>query len=269
MVIDWSFVAAPAAVGFLAGATWWLRRMPPAPAAPAGATDAGRVNPASDATSRSAGATDAGRVNPASDATSRSATSRDMAAAPETAAQRLLVTGLPEHIVLAGLPLAELLDLPGDVAYREWLDLGAPHVIDLLVCDSTARPILAVALRDRGPTDTDPPSERRARLAQVLEAEGIPLRVWDRDSLPGIDAVRSLVAVRQLPSGTTSGLRVAASRVHAFRLHDRSSPADRPTAAHSPPEAELIGAGTGTGPGADPAMRPALSPAAPARTPAH
>ena len=183
---------------------------------------------------------------------------------PEHPAHRLLRCGLPEQVVLAQLPLASLLELPGDPAYREWLDLGAPQLIDLVVCDAASRPILAVSLRGSASVDTRLARERRSRLAQVLEAQGIPLRIWDVDALPGIEAVRSLVAVRQMPSGAASGLRVVASQVTAYRLPDW--PARPGHAMPSPAIKRVRALPDGR---LEAAERPAFNPAVPEQTPAR
>ena len=166
--------------------------------------------------------------------------------------------------MLAQLPLASLLELPGDPAYREWLDLGAPQLIDLVVCDAASRPILAVSLRGSASVDTRLARERRSRLAQVLEAQGIPLRIWDVDALPGIEAVRSLVAVRQMPTGAASGLRVVASQVTAHRLPDW--PARPGHAMPSPAIKRVRALPDGR---LEAAERPAFNPAVPEQTPAR
>lgn len=104
---------------------------------------------------------------------------------PERQVHRLLNQALPDHLVLAQVPLARFLRVPAQEPYGEWMRRVGQQCADLLVCDRHTQP-LAVVMVDTGrPAAPDVRSEgRRARMERVLSHAGLRLLHLQEGRLP-------------------------------------------------------------------------------------
>lgn len=108
--------------------------------------------------------------------------------APERLAHRMLVTALPDHLVLAQVPLVRFLRVPRRHSYAQWLARVGQLSADLLVCDPSSQVLAAVVLR--APNSSERSQRRRERMARVLAAAGVKMVVWPEDKLPSASAAR-------------------------------------------------------------------------------
>jgi hypothetical protein len=109
---------------------------------------------------------------------------------PERLAYGTLRRALPQHLVLAQVPLSRFISVPPGNSYSQWLNRAGRLNVDLLVCDTSSRVIAAVEIRP--PAQTQRSIERHQRLAQVLQAAGVKVHVFGESDLPTIAAVREL-----------------------------------------------------------------------------
>jgi hypothetical protein len=109
---------------------------------------------------------------------------------PERLAYGTLRRALPRHMVLAQVPLSRFITVPTSNSYSQWLNRAGRLNVDLLVCDSSSKVIAAVEVRSRDQTQRS--MARHNRLAEVLQAAGVKVLVWNDDDLPNIAAVREL-----------------------------------------------------------------------------
>lgn len=107
---------------------------------------------------------------------------------PERLAHRMLVTALPDHVVLAQVPLVRFLRVPRRHSYAQWLARVGQLSVDLLVCDLSSQVLAAVVLRS--PSSSERSQRRRERMARVLAAAGVKMLVWSEDKLPSPSAAR-------------------------------------------------------------------------------
>jgi hypothetical protein len=111
----------------------------------------------------------------------------------ERKAYAALCAGLPEHIILAQVPLARFLKVPTRHSYSEWLRRVGVMCADLVVCDSSSQVIAAVDIRAPESQENDKARQRHSRMDKVLEAADIPLHVWREDALPNAIGARSAI----------------------------------------------------------------------------
>ena len=104
--------------------------------------------------------------------------------APECQAYNLLRRALPDHMILAQVPLARFLKVPTRHSYSEWLRRVGQLCVDLVVCDHNSQVVGVVDIRQAEAQESDRAKKRRARMDRVLQASGIPLHVWREDLLP-------------------------------------------------------------------------------------
>ncbi len=118
----------------------------------------------------------------------------------ERKAYAALRTGLPEHLILAQVPLARFLKVPTRHSYSEWLRRVGVLCADLVVCDSSSQVIAVVDIRAPEAQENERTKQRHTRMDRVLEAAEIPLHVWREDNLPTATAARN--AILNLPVDT-------------------------------------------------------------------
>ncbi len=104
-----------------------------------------------------------------------------------------LRNGLPEHIILAQVPLARFLKVPTRHSYAEWLRRVGVMCADLVVCDSASQVIAVVDVRAPEVQENDRARQRHARMDRVLKAAEIPLHVWREDALPNSITARNTI----------------------------------------------------------------------------
>lgn len=127
----------------------------------------------------------------------------------EQEAYKLLREALPNHLILAHVPVSRFVRVPTRQSYAEWMRRVGHTCVDLLVCDSTTKVLAVVDIRRQNETlDSERQQRRRERLNRVLSASGITVQVWRENALPhpdmvarsllGDDAVQTAAKVRQL-----------------------------------------------------------------------
>ena len=112
---------------------------------------------------------------------------------PERKAYAALRAGLPEHIILAQVPLARFLKVPTRHSYSEWLRRVGVLCGDLVVCDSVSQVIAIVDIRAPEAQENESTRQRHARMDRVLKAAEIPLHVWREDAIPNATGARNAV----------------------------------------------------------------------------
>jgi hypothetical protein len=113
--------------------------------------------------------------------------------APERRAYTSLRQALPEHIILAQVPLSRFMKVPGRRPYSEWLRRVGFMSIDLLVCDAESQIVGAIDIRSSASVDNPRTQKRHARMDRVLEAAGIPVHVWYDDAIPNPQAAQAQI----------------------------------------------------------------------------
>jgi hypothetical protein len=110
----------------------------------------------------------------------------------ERKAYSTLRAALPDHILLAQVPLARFLKVPTRHSYSEWSRRVGTISADLLVCDAASQVIAVVEIRAEG-HESDRARQRQERMSKVLQAAGIPLYVWRENALPAVALARNLI----------------------------------------------------------------------------
>jgi hypothetical protein len=109
----------------------------------------------------------------------------------ERQAYQTLVRALPDHIVLAQVPLERFIKVPKRRSYGAWLGRVGHLKADLLVCDKASEVLAAVEIHS--PRDSSRSRQRHERMARVLKAAGIRVVTWMEGSVPGPEAARAQV----------------------------------------------------------------------------
>jgi len=128
---------------------------------------------------------------------------------PERQAFDLLRRALPNHLILAQVPLSRFIRVPMRHSYTDWLQRVGQLSADLVVCDSASRVLAVIDIRSNAETDRS--RRRHERLARVLRAAGVRVHAWTEGELPGLSEVRALVG-EFLPGGVTGQEKGSASR---------------------------------------------------------
>jgi hypothetical protein len=113
--------------------------------------------------------------------------------AAERKAYAALRAGLPDHIILAQVPLARFLKVPTRHSYSEWLRRVGVLCGDLVVCDSVSQVVAVVDIRAPEAQENDRARQRHNRMDRVLQAAEIPLHVWREDALPNAVGARNAI----------------------------------------------------------------------------
>ena len=133
--------------------------------------------------------------------------------AAERTAYVTLRHALPQHMILAQVPLARFIRVPTRHSYSEWLRRVGQLCADLVVCDRHSQ-VIAVIEVQAAPEGTGHRTRRRQlRVARVLEAAKIPLHVWIDTALPSPEAARDAILPR--PHSEPSGAQMPAPAVAA------------------------------------------------------
>jgi len=129
----------------------------------------------------------------------------------ERIAYSTLRLALPGYMILAQVPIARFITVPKRNSYAEWMRRLGSQCVDLVVCDVTSQVVAVVEIRPPNAQLTDGVRRRLDRVSRVLEAVGIPLHVWNHESLPSVEAARASLA----PKMPAVPLELAARRVAA------------------------------------------------------
>lgn len=126
----------------------------------------------------------------------------------ERDAYAVLARALPDHMVLAQVPLARFLKVPTRYSYSEWMKRVGSLSADLVVCDRTSEVVAVVEVRSE--RDSERSAARLERMRRVLQAAEISMLVWDESALP------SPVQARQQLLGEDAADASAPSAADAF-----------------------------------------------------
>ncbi|MFM2053952.1 MAG: hypothetical protein RL456_1989 [Pseudomonadota bacterium] len=96
----------------------------------------------------------------------------------------VLRRAVPEHLILAQVPLSHFIKVPTRHSYVEWLRRVGHVCVDLMVCDSASNVLAVIEVRQADKTDSERARKRHQRVERVLRAAGIPLHVWNEAYLP-------------------------------------------------------------------------------------
>lgn len=132
---------------------------------------------------------------------------------PERKAYAALRAGLPEHIILAQVPLARFLKVPTRHSYSEWLRRVGVLCGDLVVCDSVSQVVAVVDIRVPEAQENESTRQRHARMDRVLKVAEIPLHVWREDAIPNAVGARNAILGMpvETPAATASTTRPVAT----------------------------------------------------------
>ncbi len=108
----------------------------------------------------------------------------------ERQAFEVLRRALPNHVVLAQVPLSRFISVPTRNPYHLWLQRAGRLAVDLLVCDFSSRAVAAVEVRTADESARS--AKRHQRLVEVLRAAGVTVHEWNEDDIPGVAEVREL-----------------------------------------------------------------------------
>jgi hypothetical protein len=106
----------------------------------------------------------------------------------ERTAYLTLARALPDHVVLAQVPLARFIRVPRRHSYSEWLNRVGYLSADLVVCDKATQPLAVVEVHSS--TDSPRSKERHERMARVLKAARIRCVVWMEGAIPTPEKAR-------------------------------------------------------------------------------
>lgn len=118
----------------------------------------------------------------------------------ERTAYATLVRALPDHMIVAQVPLARFLKVPTRHSYGEWLRRAGHLCADLVVCDMASQVIAVVDVQSQAAQANERSRRRLDRMSLVLKAAGIPLHVWAEEALPSAETARELIRPRPLPA---------------------------------------------------------------------
>ncbi|MDP4302306.1 DUF2726 domain-containing protein [Leptothrix discophora] len=104
----------------------------------------------------------------------------------------VLRRALPDHLVLAQVPISHFVRVPTRNSYVEWMRRVGHVCVDLMVCDAASNVIAVIEVRPADRVETERARKRHLRVERVLRAGGIPLHVWTESLLPDPAAVRKI-----------------------------------------------------------------------------
>jgi hypothetical protein len=111
----------------------------------------------------------------------------------EREAYHVLRKALPDHMILAQVPVARFIKVPTENPYSEWLRRVGSLCADLVVCDMASQVVAVVEVRMPRSRENERSQRRHARMDRVLAAARIPVHVWLEGALPGAAVAREAV----------------------------------------------------------------------------
>lgn len=124
---------------------------------------------------------------------------------PEREAYHTLRRALPEHMILAQVPLARFLKVPTRNSYAEWMRRVGALCADLVICDSQSQVVAVVEVRQPMGRAKERAQRRHDRMDRVLAAANIPVHVWLDGALPGPAVARETILGAAVVFTTKSG----------------------------------------------------------------
>lgn len=125
--------------------------------------------------------------------------------ASEREAYHVLRKALPDHVILAQVPVARFIKVPTKNSYSEWLRRVGSLCADLVVCDMASQVIAVVEIRQPISREKERSQRRHARMDRVLQAARIPVHVWLEGALPGPAVAREAILGAALSTSGRSG----------------------------------------------------------------
>lgn len=216
VVSVWPVMLAGVSTAGLAGAWWWVRNrqaQAPAPGARAasGKATGERADSRSDARRKP-------RSKPLSDEQLDTLMdweplSTRVLTTAERDAYHVLRKALPEHMVLAQVPVARFIKVPTRNSYSEWLRRVGSLCADLVVCDAASQVVAVVEVRQPLSRENERAQRRHARMDRVLQGARIPVHVWLEGALPGAVVAReAILGAAMQGSGRTGHADVNVAR---------------------------------------------------------
>jgi len=120
-------------------------------------------------------------------------------------AWHVLRKALPDHMVLAQLPLARFIKVPTRNSYSEWLRRVGSQCADLVVCDMASQVVAVVEVRPPLSRESERTRQRHERMDRVLAAARIPVHVWLEGALPGPAVAREAILGAAISTSGRSG----------------------------------------------------------------
>jgi len=125
---------------------------------------------------------------------------------PEREAHHVLRKALPDHMILAQVPVARFIKVPTRNPYSEWLRRVGSLCADLVVCDLHSQVIAVVEIRQPMSRENERAQRRHARMDRVLDAARIPVHVWLEGALPGPVVAREAILGAAIASTGPTGM---------------------------------------------------------------
>jgi hypothetical protein len=123
----------------------------------------------------------------------------------EREAYHVLRKALPDHMVLAQVPVARFIKVPTRNSYSEWLRRVGSLCADLVVCDMASQVVAVVEVRQPFARENERAQKRQARMDRVLSSARIPVHVWLEGALPGPAVAREAILGSALNASGKSG----------------------------------------------------------------
>jgi hypothetical protein len=137
----------------------------------------------------------------------------------ERDAYAVLARALPDHMVLAQVPLSRFLKVPTRYSYAEWVKRVGQLSADLVVCDRTSEVMAVVEVR--GEQESERSQQRLERMRRVLKAAQIQLLVWQEDTLPSpVQARQQLLGEEAAAAPSAATERDAAALLDNLRREE-------------------------------------------------
>jgi hypothetical protein len=146
-----------------------------------------------------------------------------------------LRNSLPDHLILAQVPLARFLKVPTRYSYSEWLRRVGLMCADLVVCDSSSQVVAVVDIRQPEAIEHEKAKLRNARMDRVIRGADIAMYVWREDALPNGTVARNTIL--QLPLDTPMDVPVNVAVPASL------APTDRGLSFEPPTDDEVVEAG--------------------------
>lgn len=216
VVSVWPVMLAGVSTAGLAGAWWWVRNRQAQAPAPGARASSGK------ATGERADSRSDARRKPRSKPLSDEQLDTLMGWEPlstrvlttsERDAYHVLRKALPEHMVLAQVPVARFIKVPTRNSYTEWLRRVGSLCADLVVCDAASQVVAVVEVRQPLSRENERAQRRHARMDRVLRGAHIPVHVWLEGALPGAVVAReAILGAAMQGSGRTGHADVNVAR---------------------------------------------------------
>jgi hypothetical protein len=104
-----------------------------------------------------------------------------------------LCRAVPDHIVLAQIPIERFIRVPTRHSYAEWRSRVGQLCADFVICNSASEVIAIVDVRLPDSQASARSRDRQNRVQRVLRAAGIPYHVWREDAVPSTSAAREAI----------------------------------------------------------------------------